>query len=156
MIHAIHYWMIYYTVIKHPFLESKCHSSPQAFREFLSELSCNTPVCGLLQVAGNDEVLAIIDAIASGVDITQPSRREKLKLLQEHAPVLASFIIKCFYGQSLPADVRSLIQYLKELTVAPFEDGGMNHPKMDASLQCNKSSNNGWHESSKNGCFFTV
>ena len=37
----------------------------------------------------------------------------------------------------------------------PIMDG-MNHPKMDASLQCNKSSNNGWHESSKNGCLITV
>ena len=25
MIHAIHYWMIYYTVIKHPFLDDSCH-----------------------------------------------------------------------------------------------------------------------------------
>lgn len=59
--------------------ESKCCFSPQQFREILSELSRNTPVCGLLQVAGNDEVLSIIDVIPSGVDISQPSHREQLK-----------------------------------------------------------------------------
>ena len=43
--------------------ESGCHTSPQPFREFLSELSRNSPVCGLLQVAGSDEVLGIMEAI---------------------------------------------------------------------------------------------
>lgn len=100
--------------------ESKCRSSPESFREFFSELSRNTPVCGLLQAAGSNDVLSIIDAIASGVDISQPSHRGQLKLLQEHVPVLASFIIKCFYGQSLPADVRALVGHLKQLMLAPF------------------------------------
>ena len=44
------------------------------------ELSRNNPVCGLLQVAGNQEVLAIMEAIAPGVDITQPPRSEQQEL----------------------------------------------------------------------------
>ena len=52
--------------------ESGCRTSPQPFREFLSEVSHNSPVCGLLQVVGSDKVLGIMEAIASGDDITQP------------------------------------------------------------------------------------
>ena len=100
--------------------ESGCHSSPQPFREFLSELSCNSPVCGLLQVAGKEEVLGIMEAIASGVDITQPPCREQLKLLQTKAPVLASFILKHYCGHSLTHDVRRLILHLRDLIVSPF------------------------------------
>ena len=74
--------------------ESGCRSSPEPFREFFSELSRNSPVCGLFQVAGSEEVLDVMEAIAAGVDTTEPSCREQLKLLQERAPVLASFIIK--------------------------------------------------------------
>ena len=100
--------------------ESGCRSSPQPFREFLSELSHNSPVCGLLQVAGNQEVLTIMEAIASGVDVTQSPRREQLKLLQQKAPVLRSFILKCYRGHNLPYDVRCLILRLRDLIVAPF------------------------------------
>ena len=88
--------------------------------ENFSELSCNSPVCGPLQVAGSDEVLGIMEAIASGVGITQPSRREQLKLLQTRAPVLASFILKHYRGHSLAHDVRCLIKHLRDLKVAPF------------------------------------
>ena len=100
--------------------ESGCCCSPQPFRKFLSELYRNSPVCGLLQAAGNQEVLAIMEAIASGVDITQPPRRKQLKLLQQKAPVLSSFILKCYRGHNLPYDVRCLILRLRDLIVAPF------------------------------------
>ena len=58
--------------------------------------------------------------IASGVDITQPSRREQLKLLQTKAPVLASFILKHYCGHSLACDVCRLVVHLRYLIVAPF------------------------------------
>ena len=72
--------------------------------KLLSELSHSSPVCGLLQVAGNEEVLTIMKAIASWVDITQPPRREQLKLLQQKVlPVLSSFILKCYCAWSQPS-----------------------------------------------------
>ena len=56
----------------------------------------------------------------SGVDITQPQHREQLKLLQQKAPVLSSFILKCYCGYNLFYDVRCLILRLRDLIVAPF------------------------------------
>lgn len=52
--------------------ESGYHSSPEPFREFFSELSPNSPICGLFQVAGNENVLDIMEAVAFGVNSTQP------------------------------------------------------------------------------------
>ena len=57
------------------------------------------PVCGLLQVAGNDEVFGIMEAIVSGVDIKQPPHREQLEL-QTKAVVLVSFILKHYHGHN--------------------------------------------------------
>ena len=69
-----------------------------------------------------------MEAIASGVDITQPSCREQLKLLQSKAPVLASFILKHYCGHSLAHDVRRLIKHLRDLIVAPFVGCGLDFP----------------------------
>ena len=69
-----------------------------------------------------------MEAIASGVDITQPSCREQLKLLQTKAPVLASFILKHYCGHSLAHDVRRLIKHLRDLIVAPFVGCEPNFP----------------------------
>ena len=89
--------------------------------KLLSELSRNSPVCGQLQVAGNEEVLTIMEAIASGVDITQPPHREQLKLLQQKVlPVLSSFILKCYCGRNHLYDVCCLVLRLRDLIVAPF------------------------------------
>ena len=46
-------------------------TSPQVYREFLCELSKSTPVCCMLQAAGNQDTLHIVNAIATGsFDIT--------------------------------------------------------------------------------------
>ena len=87
----------------------------------LHELSSNSPVCGQLQLAGNEEVLAIMEAIVSWVDITQPPHREQLKLLQQKVlPVLSSFILKCYCGRNHLYDVCCLVLRLRDLIVAPF------------------------------------
>ena len=61
-----------------------------------------------------------METIASGVDITQPQHREQLKLLQQKAVVLSSFILKCYCGYNLPYDLCCLILCLRDLIVAPF------------------------------------
>ena len=66
------------------------------------------PVCGLLQVAGNDKVLGIMEPVASGVDIKQPPHREQLELFQTKAAVLALFILKHYRGHS--TDTRNSLQ----------------------------------------------
>ena len=55
------------------------------------KLSLNTPVCGMIQIAGKSEAIEAIRLIASGVDIRQIQYQCELKMLHEAAPVIASF-----------------------------------------------------------------
>ena len=43
--------------------------APQPYCELLFELSLNTPICGILQVAGSEEAIHAIRLLAKGVDI---------------------------------------------------------------------------------------
>ena len=45
-----------------------------------------------------------------------------LKMLQDAAPVIASFVLKLPFGKPIPADVSSLLDHLCELLLAPFQD----------------------------------
>ena len=48
--------------------------APQAYREFLSELALNTPICGMIQIAGKPEIMEIVNKIITGVDVRQASQ----------------------------------------------------------------------------------
>ena len=74
--------------------ETHQHRAPQLYREILYELSLNTPVCGMIQIAGKSEAIEVIRLIASGDDI----------------------------GKPIPSDVSNLLNHLCELLLAPFED----------------------------------
>ena len=104
-------------------LESESHHrrAPQSYREFLYELSLNTPVCGMLQIAGNEEAIKVIQLVATGIDVRRAQYRCELKLLQDSAPVLASFLLKLPFSEPVPVDVCSLIGELCELLLAPFQ-----------------------------------
>ena len=84
-------------VIAHISSETQQYRAPRPYRAILYELSLNTPVCGLLQVAGDEEVLKVIHSIASGTDIRQAKYRQELRLIQDKAPLLASFILSLPY-----------------------------------------------------------
>ena len=75
-------------VISRLYEETGKMTAPQGYREFLSELARNTPICGMIQIAGKPEIMEI------GIDVRQASQRQEFKLLQMHAPVIASFINK--------------------------------------------------------------
>ena len=76
------------------------------------------------QVAGNDDVIQVIRAVADGVLNLRDSRRHaELFRLQQHAPVLADFIVTCLQDSGvLPDDVRALLHQLLQILVAPFQD----------------------------------
>lgn len=57
-------------LIKRISSESHHHQAPLPYREFFYELSLNTPVCGILQVAGNEEAIQVIKLLTSGVPCT--------------------------------------------------------------------------------------
>ena len=100
----------------------KC-TSPQVYREFFCELSKSTPVCGMLQAAGNQDALQIVNAIATGsFDVANSANHRQLSILQEHVPILCSFLVKCLWDEDnhLPSDVCRIPHLLAELMVAPF------------------------------------
>ena len=43
-------------------------------------------------------------------------------MLQDAAPVIASFVLKLPFGKPIPADVPGLLNHLCELLLAPFQD----------------------------------
>ena len=120
---VITFWMKFVLNYNHPLSESEnhLHRAPQSYREFFYELSLNTPVCGLLQIAGNEEAIRVVRLVAAGVDIRQAQYKCELKLLQDSAPVLASFLLKLSFSEPIPADVCSLVAELCELLLFPFQ-----------------------------------
>lgn len=117
--------------------ETQEYRAPQAYRAFLYELSLNTPVCGLLHVVGSDEVLRVIGYVATGTDIREVKYRRELKLMQDKAPLLASFLLSLPYSEPIPQDVTSLINHLYQLLLAPFESTLSTvfpHPPADSNL----------------------
>ena len=63
----------------------------------------------MLQVAGNEEAIQVIQLIASGVNIHQAQYHVQLKLLQDTATLLASFILKLPFDVAVPSDICCLI-----------------------------------------------
>ena len=94
---------------------------PPPYRELFYELSLNTPICGILQVAGSKEAIHVIKLLAQGVDIQQSCYQQQLKLLQDRAPLLASFILKLPFEDGIPDDVCALISDSCDLAVAPYQ-----------------------------------
>ena len=108
--------------------ENNHRRAPQSYREFLYELSLNTPVCGIQQIAGNEEAIKVVQLVAMGIDIRQAQYRCELKLFQDSAPVLASFLLKLPFSEPVPVDVCSLIEELCKLLLAPFQSSTTSTP----------------------------
>ena len=66
--------------------------------------------------------------IASGVDIRQAQYHVQLKLLQDTAPLLASFIMKLPFDVAVPSDVCCLISDLLDLALIPFKQPSPSSP----------------------------
>lgn len=107
-------------VISHLESEKRQRRAPQPYREFFYELSLNTPVCGILQIAGNEEAIKVVQLIASGIDICHIQYKYELKL-QDSALVLAFFILKLPFSEPIPVNVCSLITDFCDLLLAPFQ-----------------------------------
>ena len=75
----------------------------------------------MIQIAGKSEAIEAIRLIASGVDIHQIQYQCELKMLQEAAPVIASFVLKLPFGKPIPADVSSLLNHLCEQSTAHMQ-----------------------------------
>ena len=87
------------------------------YREFLSELSRNSPACGLLQLGDNTEAVDSLRAvIQQSVNVQDTSSHRKLSALQTHAPIIAKFVCRCPKTPEgkLPGDVCSVMEHVLE------------------------------------------
>ena len=68
-------------------------NSPPMYRKFFYELSHNSPLCGVFQIADHAECLDLIKCILDGtIVLTDSDRRCDLEILQSHAPIMAEFL----------------------------------------------------------------
>ena len=58
-------------IIRHLSSQSTRRLAPQPYHELFLELSLNTPICGIFQIAGNEEAMGVVQLVASRVDIRQ-------------------------------------------------------------------------------------
>ena len=106
---------------------------PESYRAFLSELARNSPVCGLVQLGGNQDIYELLHQLAStDLNIRDSTCHNQLQLLQAllqaHTPVLAEFMCKCSKeGGRLPSDVRALFADILRKIDATFS-GTINPP----------------------------
>ena len=75
----------------------------------------------MIQIADKLEVIEVIRLIALGVDIHQIQHQCELKMLQDAAPVIASYVLKLPFGKPIPEDVSSLLSHLYEHLLALFQ-----------------------------------
>ena len=68
-------------------------TSPAMYKNFFFELSHNSPLCGVFQIANNRECLELIEHVLDGtIDLTDSDRRCELEVLHCHAPIMAEFL----------------------------------------------------------------
>ena len=62
----------------------------------LAELGRNTPVCGMMQLGGDERCLQIITDISeSGDNILDSINSDRMSIIQQQVPVIASFLAGC-------------------------------------------------------------
>ena len=100
-------------------LGSECSSRtcPDTYREFLSELACNSPASGLLQLECDsvaEQAREVLEKISDNIPDVRDSRNSQhLALLQANTPVLAEFICTCpRVSGKLPDDVCGIIRHI--------------------------------------------
>ena len=84
---------------------------PRHYRLLLSELGRNTPVCGMIQLGGDDRCLKIItDIYETGDNILNSIDTEKMSVIQIQIPVLGEFLSGS--PEKLPDHSRKLLRDL--------------------------------------------
>ena len=75
----------------------------------------------MIQIADKLEIIEVIRLIASGVNIHQIQHQCELKMLQDAAPVIASYVLKLPFGKPIPENVSSLLSHLYKHLLALFQ-----------------------------------
>ena len=91
---------------------------PEPYREFLSEISRNSPACGLLQLGDNREVIRSLQKLVqNSINILDTSSHHELSALQAHAPLIADFVCKCPKSPlgKLPQDVCDIVAHIEKV-----------------------------------------
>ena len=105
------------TLVQRLSSQSGTYTCPEPYREFLSELSRNSPACGLLQLGDNTEAVDSLRAvIQQSINVQDTSSHRQLSALQTHAPIIAEFVCRCpkTSEAKLPGDVCSVMEHVLE------------------------------------------
>ena len=104
-------------LINHLTTQTGKRTCPEPYREFLSEISRNSPDCGLLQLGDNREVIRSLQKLVqNSINILDTSSHRELSALQAHAPLIADFVCKCPKSPlgKLPQDVCDIVAHIIE------------------------------------------
>ncbi len=104
--------------------EERCHYRQSIACLILSRTGkfC-VPACGMFQVAGSTEACDALRLISQGsIDVFSSRHHRSLAVLQENAPLLASFLSACRKGPGgvIPDDVLSVVDHILLTVRAPF------------------------------------
>ncbi|XP_066272071.1 uncharacterized protein [Branchiostoma lanceolatum] len=96
--------------------------APAGYSGFFAELARYTPVCGMLQIAGDDIAMKIAKKVAKGkILLGQERYGEYFSYLQKKAPILCTFVHIIGKEGHIPSDVSTLILNLIKILKSTFD-----------------------------------
>eukprot|EP00058_Branchiostoma_floridae_P011653 XP_002597141.1 hypothetical protein BRAFLDRAFT_76329 [Branchiostoma floridae] len=96
--------------------------APAGYNAFFAELARNTPVSGMLQIAGDDTAIRIAKKVAKGkILLGQERYGQYFSYLQKKAPLLCTFVHSIGKEGHIPADVSTLILNLIKILISTFD-----------------------------------
>ncbi|XP_078661027.1 uncharacterized protein LOC144905304 isoform X2 [Branchiostoma floridae x Branchiostoma belcheri] len=98
------------------------HLAPAGYSKFFAELARNTPVCGMLQISGDNKAIKMAKKVAKGQLIPgEESHGKYFSYLQKKAPILCSFVLGIHEEGHIPADVSTLILNLITVLISTYD-----------------------------------
>ncbi|XP_035659097.1 uncharacterized protein LOC118404183 [Branchiostoma floridae] len=106
-------------------LQAEGHATraPPEYSTFLSEVARSTPVCGMIQMAGDKKAIRIMQMVAEGtIDLTSSRFHRYSAYLFEKAPVLTDFLCSVTKAGHLPPDISALVLSLMTVLIQTFKE----------------------------------
>lgn len=95
------------------------HAVPRHYRIISAELGRNTPVCGMMQLGGDERCLKILTDISeTGDNVLDSISSDKMSFIQEQVPVIAAFLAGC--PEKLPDHLRQILSDLVNMFQQTF------------------------------------
>ncbi|CAH1253434.1 Hypp1182 [Branchiostoma lanceolatum] len=97
--------------------------APPEYSTFLSEVARSTPVCGMVQIAGDRDAIDIMRKVAEGkIDLTNSRFFKYCGYVQKKAPVLTDFLCSVTKAGHIPPDISTLVLSLMTVLTQTFKE----------------------------------